>query len=93
MGLRYTDRAKRDLETAFHWYEKQSYGLGNNFLNSVEAGIHKILENPKLYKIQHANFHACIIRRFPFSIFYTLEDEGIVVHAIFDDRRDPGGRP
>jgi len=93
MRLRYTDRARDDLKSAYYWYEKQSRGLGNYFLDSIEVGLHKILEQPKLYKIQHGNFHACIIRHFPFSIFYTLEDDSVVVHAVFDNRRDPDGRP
>lgn len=28
MNLRYTDRAKDDVELAFEWYEKQRRGLG-----------------------------------------------------------------
>ena len=35
MILRYTDRAKDDVELAFKWYEKQRRGLGFEFLDCI----------------------------------------------------------
>jgi len=49
MRLRYTDRAKDDLDIAFQWYEGQRHGLGFDFLDCVEATIETILQMPKLY--------------------------------------------
>ncbi len=86
MKLRYTDRAGEDLELAFIWYEDQRYGLGFEFLDCVEAAIETISRMPELYARHHADFRRTLVRRFPFSIFYTLEKEEIVVHAIFDNR-------
>ena len=39
MRLRYTGRAKDDLDIAFEWYEWQRRGLGFEFLDCVEAAI------------------------------------------------------
>lgn len=47
MKLRYTARAKDDLELAFVCYEKQRRGLGFEFLGCVEAAIRQIIENLK----------------------------------------------
>jgi plasmid stabilization system protein ParE len=74
MRLRYTDRAKDDLDIAFQWYAGQRHGLGFDFLDCVEATIETILQMPKLYAKQHNNFRRALIRRFPFSIFYTIEN-------------------
>jgi plasmid stabilization system protein ParE len=93
MKLRYTARAKDDLEIAFEWYEDQRYGLGFEFLDCVEAAIETFIQMPKLYAKQHNHFRRALIRRFPFSIFYTIEKKEIVVHAIFDNRQDPAKRP
>lgn len=93
MRLRYTDRAGDDLALAFSWYERQRRGLGFDFLDCVEAGLQNIIENPEMYGIRYSNFRSCIIRRFPFSIFYTIESDEIVVHSVFDNRQDPGKRP
>ena len=93
MKVRYTERAKGDLQIAFQWYESQQRGLGLEFLNCVEAVIKTIQDMPKLYAKHHVNFRRALVRRFPFSIFYTIEKEEIVLHAIFDNRQDPARLP
>jgi len=93
MKLRYTDRAKDDLELAFAWYERQRRGLGFEFLDCIEIAVKSILENPEMYRIHYSIFKGCVIRRFPFSVFYTIEDTEIVVHAVFDNRQDPEKKP
>lgn len=93
MRLRYTDRAKEDLELAFLWYEQQRVGLGHEFLNCVEAGIEGIISNPTLYRCHYGRFRGCVIRRFPFVIFYSIEPDELVIHSIFNSRQDPANRP
>ena len=51
MILRYTDRAKDDVELAFAWYEKQRRGLGFEFLDCVEVSLNNILIFQKCMKI------------------------------------------
>lgn len=89
MKLLYTDRAKVDIEVAFDWYEKQRKGLGFEFLDCVELAIKNIASFPEMYEIRYANFRGCVTRRFPFSIFYTIEKDEIVIHSVFNNRQDP----
>lgn len=93
MNLRYTDRAKDDLELAFVWYERQRRGLGFEFLDCVEYAVKSILDDPEMYRLYFSVFRGCVVRRFPFSVFYTVENNEIVVHSIFDNRQDPEKRP
>lgn len=93
MVLRYTDRAAADLEAAFSWYERQRAGLGFDFLDCVEESVKYILSMPHGYQAVHSNFRRCTIKRFPFSIFYTVETDGIIVHAVFDNRQNPDKQP
>jgi plasmid stabilization system protein ParE len=93
MILRYTDRSKDDVELAFKWYERQRRGLGFDFIDCVEMSLSSILRFPEIYERCYSNFRRCVIRRFPFSIFYTIEDEEIVIHSVFDNRQDPKKRP
>ena len=93
MKLRYTDRSKDDIEMAFAWYERQRRGLGFEFLDCVESSLQNIISNPEMYQIRYSCFRGCAIRRFPFSIFYSIEVNEIVVHSVFDNRQDPKKRP
>lgn len=93
MTLRYTDRAKGVLELAVAWYEKQRRGCGFEFLDCVETAVKSIIDNPEMYRVYYSIYGGCLVRRFPFSIFYTLEDDEIVVHSAFNNRQDPSKRP
>jgi toxin ParE1/3/4 len=93
MNLRYTDRSKDDLELAFAWYERQRRGLGFEFLDCVEVALQNIIDYPELYQLHYLCFRGCPIRRFPFSIFYSIENNEIIVHSVFDNRQDPEKRP
>ncbi len=48
MKLRYTDRAKGDIEQALIWYEKQRRGLGFDFLDCIEIAVKSIMDNPEI---------------------------------------------
>jgi len=91
--LRYTSRAAEDLRIAFEWYERQRRGLGLEFLDCIEAAFEIIQQNPKLYAERHDDFRRTLVRRFPFSIFYSIEEKQIIVHAVFDNRQDPALLP
>lgn len=93
MKLRYTSRARDDTELAFAWYERQRRGLGFDFLDCVEASIKSIQDNPKMYRVHYSCYRGCVVRRFPFSIFYTIENDEIVVHGVFDSRQNPRKKP
>ena len=93
MRLRYTSRAAEELDITFSWYENQRRGLGFEFLDCVEAAIETILQMPRLYAEHHRHFRRALVRRFPFSIFYTIESDEIVVHAVFDNRQNPAKLP
>jgi len=93
MMLRSTDRSRDDLEMAFAWYERQRRGLGFDFLDCVETAIQNIITYPEMYQIRYRDFRGCPIRRFPFSIFYTIEQNEIVLHPIFDNPQDPKRKP
>jgi plasmid stabilization system protein ParE len=93
MKLRYTNRSKDDVELAFAWYERQRRGLGFEFLDCIEVALQNIAAYPEMYQIRYSFFRGCPIRRFPFSIFYTIEDNQIVIHSAFDNRQDPKKKP
>ncbi len=93
MIIRYTAKSKEEIESAFEWYNNQRKGLGYEFLDCLEASLHKIGKYPEMYEICYSNFRRCVVRKFPFSIFYTIEETEIAIHSVFDNRQDPQKRP
>jgi hypothetical protein len=68
-------------------------GLVFELLDCVESSLQNIINNPEMYQIRYSCFRGCPIRRFPFSIFYSIEANEIVIHSVFDNRQDPKKRP
>lgn len=81
--------AESELAEAFGWYEDQVSGLGADYLNVVEAALLGIKRNPETYPVVHKSIRRCLIRRFPYSIFYLVEPTRIIVLAVFHVRRNP----
>lgn len=69
MIVRYTDKAREDIDVAIAWYERQYAGLGLGFLGCIEAAVDQISLNPLIYELVYDAFRRCVVRNYPFSIF------------------------
>jgi plasmid stabilization system protein ParE len=81
--------AERDLVVACEWYEARRVGLGEDFLDRVDACLQAIRRNPFLYPVVHEDYRRALVRRFPFAIFYEPTDERVMIYAVLHSSRDP----
>lgn len=82
-------RAEHDMAEAGLWYESRSSGAGLHFIRCADAAISLIARQPEVGTIQFGPFRRVLVSRFPFSVFYSIESEAIVVHGVFHSSRDP----
>jgi toxin ParE1/3/4 len=78
-----------DIEAAFGWYESEQPGLGLEFLDEVRAAYGRILDRPLKYQELRSGIRRALTRRFPYGIYFSVEDDLIVVIAVLDTARDP----
>ena len=81
--------AKAELLDTFQWYQEQRQGLGYDFKLCVDEVISKIKKNLLIYKKLFRNVRRSVIKRFPFGLFFIVEDNTIIVLAVLHARRDP----
>lgn len=81
--------AEQDLSEAYHYYQDCRAGLGDEFLLCIEATLATITRQPSLYVSVHRNVRRALIHRFPFGVFYFVEDDHIIVVAVMHMRRSP----
>jgi len=81
--------AADELDAATDWYEGQAPGLGAAFRGAVLATLHAIAENPRRFPPARREYRRAVISRFPYSVFFTVEEDGIVITAVFHSARDP----
>lgn len=61
--------ARGDVETAFLWYEAERQGLGDEFVQAVEAAFDHILEFPASCPVAHRRARRYLIERFPYCLY------------------------
>lgn len=81
--------AELDINAAFEYYENQRLGLGHDFLLCIEEGLSKIERNPAHYKIIYKELRRIAIRRFPYRILYLVQNNLLIVTAVFHARKNP----
>ena len=81
--------AAREVQEAFDWYEGRSEGLGLEFLRAADASLASVQRNPLAFPKVHKEVRRVLIRKFPYALFYIVEEESIAVVACFHARRDP----
>lgn len=89
MKIRILASARRDLIDGFWFYEKQEQGLGGYFRDSLNSDIDSLQIHAGIHVKQFGEFHRMLSKRFPFAVYYRIEQGGVDVHAVLDCRRDP----
>lgn len=63
--LRIVPEAVADAREAYLWYEERRPGLGEEFLECVDACLERIRRNPELFEVVHEDYRRALVRRFP----------------------------
>ena len=81
--------AETDLDDAAVWYQTQLAGLGYEFLDEIKKTLQVMADNPEIFQVIYKDVHRAVVQRFPFVIYYQVEEETIVVLAIIHASRNP----
>ena len=82
------DSAASDVEDGRDFYDRQQMGIGDYFAVSILSDIESLPTVAGVHRVHHG-FHRMLADRFPFAIYYLIEDNQIRIYAILDMRRDP----
>lgn len=85
----YRRKVGRDLAAGFGYYEGQSPGLGERFLNAVDSVFDAIERYPQMFARVHGEVRRAIVSRFPYAVFYRVEAKRVVVLTVLHTARDP----
>ena len=81
--------AEKDIDQAVEWYQDQDKNLISQLLNEFENGFNKILDNPKHFQKRYHEIRIIFTKKFPYGIYYTLEEGKIYVHAVLHNKQNP----
>lgn len=81
--------AELDLIEDYDWYEERLKGLGVELIQKVDERLASIQENPHKYQKVHKQIRRVLTHRFPYSIYYLINQDKIFVIAIMHTASNP----
>jgi toxin ParE1/3/4 len=79
--------AMAEIDRAEAWYENRKEGLGGRFLKDVLETADRIALNPEGYAKLIKEARKADLRKFPYSLWFTVENDVLVI-ACLHGRRD-----
>ncbi len=89
MKIRILDAATQDLADGYRFYEAQEAGLGHYFLDSLFADVDSLLLYAGIHPAFFRTYHRLLAKRFPFAIYYKIDGDLVLIHAVLDCRKNP----
>jgi plasmid stabilization system protein ParE len=89
MKARFLQIAKRELDDAVDYYNREKPGLGYELLWEIFFAIDRIKQFPQAWQTFHEDARRCLVRRFPYGIIYVQQEDLIVILAIAHLHREP----
>lgn len=90
MKSRFLVPARDEFLAAVDFYEDRAAGLGNELIGEVEYAIEIVLKNPEVGSSFTKRTRRILLRRFPYSVIYIVEQKILVIVAVAHQRQRPG---
>ncbi len=86
-------RAQEEIEEAIDYYLSSGTKAHLHLINELSS-IYKTLASNPYFEIRYKNIRSVKIRKFPYSLFFIINDDKTVhVLSCFHNKRNPGNRP
>lgn len=89
MRLEFLLAAELDIQRAYIRYEDREEGLGDRFTEHLDTAFRMLEDFPLIAPLHFESYRRLILRSFPYGVFYVVESDRLVVHAVMDLRQDP----
>jgi len=89
MQVRIARSAETDLLEGYAFYEEQQAGIGDYFLDSLFADIDALTLYAGIHPKPDGRLHRTLAKRFPFAIYYDVQNDIATVVAVLDCRQNP----
>ena len=87
--LSFNEQARSELQEAANYYGLESPALRVGFLDAVDAGLAQLLSHPESAPVVRGTVRRMLLRRFPYSLLYTLRPGEIRILAVMHQSRRP----
>jgi plasmid stabilization system protein ParE len=86
----FLDEALEDAEQAARWYAERSPAAAIAFSDEVDRAVGEIERSPLAWPPYDHGTRRFLLTRFPYSVVYRADSNGIVIVAVAHAHRRPG---
>jgi plasmid stabilization system protein ParE len=86
---RFLTDATNEFEEQVRYLDEQSPGLGDRFIQDLEAAIRVVREHPESGALVSSNVRKWVLRVFPFNVYYVDSSSEVIIVAVAAHRRRP----
>jgi hypothetical protein len=90
MKFRFHPEALAEYADSALYYSDRVPGLGADFAAEIEASISAIQAAPLRSPLLDDGVRRYLVRRFPYGLLYSIEDDGILILSVMQLSREPG---
>ena len=83
------EAAEAEINEAADFYDAESPGLGDVFIDDIERAIARISEFPEAAPLVRGRVRKRIIAKFPYSLVYSVRGDQIRILAVAHLKRRP----
>ncbi len=87
--VKFAEEAVYEFRDSVKWHESKAEGLGLRFTDEIDSTVERIKLNPELYREVAKDIRRIQVNRFPYSIFYKIEDDILIILRVFHNKRKP----
>jgi plasmid stabilization system protein ParE len=87
--LQLRNKALDDVSRIRTWYRKIDPILEDRFVRALNDGLDRIEANPFGYQVIYRNTRRIILDKFPYSVFFLIQNASVIVLAVIHHKRNP----
>jgi toxin ParE1/3/4 len=81
--------ALAEYADAVKYYVNQNSNIAQAFINSIENAVYRIRESSTLYPEIDEDVRRCMVKKFPYAVLYTIEEDYLLILAVMHCSREP----
>ncbi len=89
MNLEISELASSEIIDAKEYYNLQQLDLGERFFEHIKESMDRLIESPLLYPQITPDLRRIVLHKFPYSIYYALLDDTIIIVSVAHQHRKP----
>jgi len=89
MNFIFHSEAEEEFNNAIDYYEEIESGLGYDFAIEVYSTIQRAVAFPKAWPVMEGEIRRSLVKRFPYGVLYSEEENGLYILAVMHLHRHP----